>query len=103
MHNSNETEEFCLLESVKSQPTFQRNMSPPSSGTNRKPSKKPDCKPVARRALYLAYISTPKMEATCSSKTLVDFQRTAWSCIPEERILKFLKMSSVNVKKVIAV
>jgi hypothetical protein len=38
-------EEFCLLGynpvySVESQPTFRRNMSPPSSGSKYKPSKK---------------------------------------------------------------
>jgi hypothetical protein len=39
-------EEFCLLEynaikSAESQPVFQRNMSPPPSGSDNKPSKKP--------------------------------------------------------------
>jgi hypothetical protein len=29
------------------------------------------------RGTYLAYSSTPKMEATCSSEMAVDFQRTA--------------------------
>jgi hypothetical protein len=31
--------------------------------------------------------STMKMEAIRSSKTSVDFQRTTWSCIPEDRTL----------------
>jgi hypothetical protein len=35
----------------------------------------------------LAYSVTLKMEATCSSKTLVDFQRTTWHYIPEDRTL----------------
>jgi hypothetical protein len=33
----------------------------------------------------LDYYSALKMEATCSSKALVNFQFTAWSYIPEER------------------
>jgi hypothetical protein len=37
---------FCLLgynavQSIESQPTFRRNMSPPSSGSEKEPSKKP--------------------------------------------------------------
>jgi hypothetical protein len=35
----------------------------------------------------LAYSLTLKMEATCSSKTSVDFQQTAWHYIPEDRTL----------------
>jgi hypothetical protein len=35
----------------------------------------------------LAYSSTLKMEATCSSKTLVDSQWTTWHYIPEDRTL----------------
>jgi hypothetical protein len=35
----------------------------------------------------LAYFSTLKMEATCSSATSVDFQRTARRYIPEDRTL----------------
>jgi hypothetical protein len=31
----------------------------------------------------LAFFSTLKMEATCSSATPIDFQRTTWHCIPE--------------------
>jgi hypothetical protein len=35
----------------------------------------------------IAYSLTLKMEAVCSSKTLVDFDRTAGLYIPEDRIL----------------
>jgi hypothetical protein len=35
----------------------------------------------------LAYFSTLKMEAACSSETPVDFQRTTWRYIPEDRTL----------------
>jgi hypothetical protein len=34
-----------------------------------------------------AYSSTLKMEATCSFDKSVDFQRTAWRCIPGDRNL----------------
>jgi hypothetical protein len=33
----------------------------------------------------LAYSSILKMEVTCSSEISVDFQRTTWRCIPEDR------------------
>jgi hypothetical protein len=36
----------------------------------------------------LAYSWTLKTEATCSSETLVDFQRTTRRCIPEDRTLQ---------------
>jgi hypothetical protein len=32
----------------------------------------------------VAYSSTLKMEATCSSETSVDYQRTAFCCFPED-------------------
>jgi hypothetical protein len=35
----------------------------------------------------LAYPSTLKMEVTCSTETSVDFQRTTWRYIPEDRTL----------------
>jgi hypothetical protein len=37
----------------------------------------------------LAYSSNLRMEATCSSETSVDFQRTARRYIPEDRTLQF--------------
>jgi hypothetical protein len=36
---------------------------------------------------YLAYTSTLRMEVTCSSKTLVDFEGITWSYSPEDRTL----------------
>jgi hypothetical protein len=36
---------------------------------------------------YLAYSSTLKMEAVCSSEMLVDFHQATWHYIPEDRIL----------------
>jgi hypothetical protein len=35
----------------------------------------------------IIYSSTLKMKATCSSKTLAEFQRTTWRYIPEDRSL----------------
>jgi hypothetical protein len=67
-------------------------MSPPSSGSKSKLNKK-----AARaRALLatgfmlvscLAYSSTLKMEAVCSSETSADFQRTTLNHIPVDKIL----------------
>jgi hypothetical protein len=45
---------------------------------------------LATRFMYissLVYYLTPKMEATCSSKTSANFQQTTRRCIPEDRIL----------------
>jgi hypothetical protein len=63
---------------------FHRNMSLPSSRL-----KKPAWKQVAGRAVLscFAYSLTLKVEATCSSKTSVDFQRTTWHYIPQDRTL----------------
>jgi hypothetical protein len=73
-------EEFHLLGynalySVQSQLMFRRNMSPPSSGLNNKPSKKPAW---SRQQAELG-----SLEATYSSEMSVDFQRTTRSYIPE--------------------
>jgi hypothetical protein len=73
--------------SVESQPTFRRNISPPSSGSKNKPSKNPEpelCLPLAFTLVsFSAYFSILKMEAICSSETSVDFQRTSQRYIPE--------------------
>jgi hypothetical protein len=89
-------EEYCLLEynamwSVTSQPTFWRNISPPSSWWN-KPSNLPLWKQVANylgmpptfMLVSCSAYSTLKLEAMCSSETLVGFLRTAWYYIPED-------------------
>jgi hypothetical protein len=72
-------------------------MSPPSSRSRNKPSKKLVWKQVASRALLaasftplscLAYFLTLKMETTCSSETSVDFQWTTQHYIREDRTLR---------------
>jgi hypothetical protein len=60
------------------------NISPPSSESKNKPSKKP---PALSLAYCSAYFSTLKMEAICSSETSVDFQRTTQRYIPEDSTL----------------
>jgi hypothetical protein len=77
-------EEVCLgydaVQSVESHPNLWRNMSPPSSESKNKPSKKPAWKKVA-------YPSTLKIEATYSSETSVDFRRTTRRYIAEDESL----------------
>jgi hypothetical protein len=60
MQKENNTEEFYLLgynavRSVESQPTFRRNMLPPSSWSKYKPSKKLAWKQMASRAIGLPW------------------------------------------------
>jgi hypothetical protein len=43
----------------------------------------------------LSYTSTLKMEATCSSETVVDFRQITWCNIPEDRTLQSNRMTSV--------
>jgi hypothetical protein len=64
------------------QPTFQRNTSPPSSGSNNKP---------VSPWFLLGLFSTLKMELKFPSETFVDFQRTARLYILEDRTLKILR------------
>jgi hypothetical protein len=73
-----ENEEFCLLgydavSSVESQSTFRRNMSPPSSGSKNKLSKKP-------------------------AETSLDFQRTIRRYIPEDRTLRHSKYYNISAR-----
>jgi hypothetical protein len=72
----------CSL--LKSQLTIWMNMSPPPSGSKNKPHKKPAW---SKQQALMAYSLTLKMEATCSSKTSVDFQWTILHYIPEDRTL----------------
>jgi hypothetical protein len=66
------------VKSVESQPKFQRNMSPPSSEL---------CLPPTFTLVScLAYSSTLKMEAICSSETSNDFQRTTRRYILERKL-----------------
>jgi hypothetical protein len=56
---------------------FGGNMACPSSRSKNKRNKKPVWKQVA----------TLKVETACSSETSVDFQRTTWRYIPEDRTI----------------
>jgi hypothetical protein len=67
---------------VECQPTFQRNMSPTYSGSTSKSRKKP---PTFSLVSCFVYSSIIMMEATVSSETSVDFQRTARRYIQEDR------------------
>jgi hypothetical protein len=65
-------------------------MSPPSSGSKEYANQGTSVKQVTSKALVvscLAYSSTLKIVATCSSKTSVDFQLTTRGYIPENRTL----------------
>jgi hypothetical protein len=56
-----------------------------------------DCLPHAFTLIsYSAYSSTLKIEAICSSETPVDFERTTQRCIPEDRTLHKLFLTSCN-------
>jgi hypothetical protein len=58
------------------------NLSSSPSKLKYKPNKKPEQKQVS----CLAHSLTMKMNAICSSETLVDFQWTTWHYIPEDSI-----------------
>jgi hypothetical protein len=73
------------VKSAESEPTFRRNMSLPYLRTNNKPSMKSAWKHVESRVCS-DYYSALKMEATCTSETSMDFQRTR-RYIPENRNL----------------
>jgi hypothetical protein len=48
---------------------------------------------------WLAYFSTLKIEAKCSSETSVDFQRTTWRYMPEYRTLHNHRCEDLNSDK----
>jgi hypothetical protein len=81
-------DEACnIMYSTESQPTFWRNISPPSSGSKNKLSK-PLCLPSDFTLVSCSpYFSTLKMVAICSSETSVDSQRTTQHYIPEDGTL----------------
>jgi hypothetical protein len=96
--NSGGQEEYGLLgyiatQSIESQLMLQRNILPPSSGSN-KLSKASVRKLVASRvplAFFLVSCSVYpilKMEAICSSEMLVHFQQITWLHIPEDSTLQ---------------
>jgi hypothetical protein len=72
------------VQSVEIQPTLPKIMSPPFSRSKNKASKPPAFSLVS----YLAYSSTLKTEATCSSEAPSDFQRNIQPYIPEDRTLQ---------------
>jgi hypothetical protein len=49
---------------------------------------------VVLPASCLAYSTTLKMEATCTSETSVDFERITRRCIPEDRIVLISSLRS---------
>jgi hypothetical protein len=74
--------------SGESQETFWRNIMPPSSGLKTKSSKKLALLAACFVLIScLAYSLTVKIEVTCYSKMLVDFQWTVEHYIPEDKIL----------------
>jgi hypothetical protein len=83
---------YNAMQSVEKEPMFRRNISPSSSGSKSKPSKKPVWSMKLATCFMLvsclAYSSTLKMKATYSSEMSVSFQRTAWRHIPAERTLR---------------
>jgi hypothetical protein len=77
------------VESVENQPTFRRDLSPPSSGSKNKLSSKPELcfQPAFTLVSCSADSLTLKMKAICPSETSIDFQRNPRRYIPEDSTL----------------
>jgi hypothetical protein len=71
---------------IESQLTFQRNISPPSSGSKNKLSRA-KLATCFHTGFLLGLFLSLKMEAICSYKTSVDFQRTPHHYISEDSTL----------------
>jgi hypothetical protein len=71
---------------------LRKNMSPPSSGSKNKPSKKE----MWKRVSCLPYSSTMKMETTCFSEMSVDFYCTTRLYILEDRTL-WIQLTQDNI------
>jgi hypothetical protein len=82
------------VQSVENQPTFRRNMSPPSLGSRNKSS---TCF-LPHTSFLISLFFDSKMEATCFSETSVDFQLTALRYILVERTLPI--MYCLNVQNI---
>jgi hypothetical protein len=109
---------YCGVQSVESQPKFWRNMShlqgrrisqarnQHETGAPKITNNKNLFRCFVPRETFLilasclAYFSILKMKGTCSSRTLVDFQRTTWHTIPEDRTLTQIdfELKSVNMR-----
>jgi hypothetical protein len=62
---------------------------PPSSGFKNK--QKAELATCFMLVSYLVYFSALEMEATRLTETSVDFRRTTWTYIPEDKILLILR------------